>query len=155
VPQDSAPGGVWKISFVHGTYTTRGGTTKKVTKSPPSVWTFQPSSCNAQTCVGIISSSSGRTFPYTWDGHALVVTSKPIRNKRQACVTISTGVVEPFEQGSASDVHVQKIGPFTGSATRMTASESEKVSYKFYGDCKPGDTDTVSGKGMFLLEKQA
>ena len=84
VLEESHPSGLWKLVIVGRTLTTRGGTTKPLKERGDSVeWSFPAASCSDTRCSGTISSSSGRTFPFTWDGHRLLVTRRPGRARQE------------------------------------------------------------------------
>ena len=59
--------------------------------------------CSETQCSGTISSSSGKTFAFSWDGRKLVVTRENTtrRDKKQACVNKETGEVQPIETSAA------------------------------------------------------
>jgi serine/threonine-protein kinase len=153
-PAALVPQGVWQIATTKAVVTQRSGAKKKQSNGDPSIWTFSPSQCTGSTCVGTISSSSGRTFPYRWDGKALRVTAPRIVSPHAACLFGDTGKPEPKSEGNATVIINQKIGPFTGSTTRMTATDRETHKYVFYGDCTTSPTDTMSGESTFVLTYQ-
>ena len=93
--------GSWSSSAAPST--TRGGTTKPLKGEGGPVMDLPAASCSDTRCTGTITSSSGRTFPFTWDGHRLVVTHSDLleRGKKSACVDTVTGEVQPIALSAA------------------------------------------------------
>jgi hypothetical protein len=65
------PQGRWKVTNTVLRTTYDG---EKVGAHQSFRWTFQPDCERADKCGGTIKSSSGTSFPYTWDGKVLTVT---------------------------------------------------------------------------------
>lgn len=154
VLEESHPSGVWKLVIVGRTSTTRGGTTKPLKERSDAVeWTFPAASCSDTLCSGTINSSSGRKFPFTWDGHRLVVTrsDQVERGKKSACVDTVTGEVQPIASSAARPTYHRSYGPFKGSPERMTGAATVRTSYEFFGDCTPGPSDEVKDTYAWML----
>jgi len=151
---ESHPSGVWKLVVVGRTVTTRGGTTKPLKeRGDPVEWTFPAASCSDTRCSGTITSSSGRTFPFTWDGHRLVVTRSDQleRDKKSACVDTVTGAVQPIASSAARPTYHRSYEPFKGSPERMTGAATVRTSYEFFGDCTPSPSDEVKATYVWVL----
>jgi hypothetical protein len=146
VLEESAPTGVWKVVVVGKTLTTRGGrTTPLKQREDPFEWTFPAAACSDTQCSGTVSSSSGSSFAFTWDGRRLVVARESAvqRNKKEACVDTESGVVQPIEESAARITWHYHYNPFVGSATRLVGSSVTRTTYEFFGTCEPHDSDTV------------
>ncbi len=146
VLRESAPSGVFKLVIVGVSSTTRGGqTTPLKDRSDPVKWTLPVADCSDTQCSGTISSSSGRTFPFTWDGRRLLVAldDSAERDKKRACVDIQTGEVRPIETSAARLTWHYHYGPFTGSPERFVSRSVTRTTYEFFGDCEPQPGDDV------------
>ena len=120
VMAESAPQGEWRVTTFGRTLTTRGGSTRKFKDvGDPVFWTFPDGSCTATGCSGTISSSSGKTFAYTWNGRRLVVTREDDmrRDPKRACIDRDTGEVQPIESSASRATYRYRLGPFTGTAS--------------------------------------
>jgi hypothetical protein len=154
VLEESHPSGVWKLVIVGRTTTTRGGTTTPLKgKGDPVEWTFPAASCSDTQCSGTISSSSGREFPFSWDGRRLDVTRTGLveHGKKQACVDVETGEPRPIETSADRITYRFSYGPFTGGPGRMTAKATTRISYEWFGDCEPHATDPVRETYAWVL----
>lgn len=143
---ESQPSGEWKLLIVGRSYTLRNGTTEPSTaRSDPVRWTFPAAACSDAQCSGTIISSSGREFPFTWNGRRLTVTHEDDtrRDKKAACVDTVTGEPVPIEQSAARVTYHDRFAPFTGSPQRMVSKNVVRYSYEFFGDCEPSGSDTV------------
>ena len=70
----SQPTGQWRAQIIGRSSLLRSGARAPLDyRQRPNTWTFTSESCSADGCTGTVSSSSGREFPYTWDGRELVV----------------------------------------------------------------------------------
>jgi hypothetical protein len=154
VLQESHPSGVWNLVIVGRTTTTRGGTTKPLKERGGAVeWTFPAAACSDTQCSGTITSSSGRKFPFTWDGHRLVVTHNDLveRGKKAACVDSVTREVRPIASSADRLTYHRSYKPFHGSPERMTATATVRISYEFFGDCEPSPSDEVKDTYVWVL----
>jgi hypothetical protein len=143
---ESQPGGEWRAQTFGRSLVTRGGTTQPQTyKNKPVTWTFTSTSCAADQCGGAISSTSGNTFDYVWNGRTLKVTSPELswKDPKEACVDQVTGQPMPIEESAAVLSYHQRVGSLTGSAAKLTGPVVTTVHYKFFGTCEPGDKDAV------------
>jgi hypothetical protein len=146
VLEESAPSGVYKVVIVGVSTTTRGGQTSPLKeRDDPLTWTLPAAACSDTQCSGTISSSSGNTFPFSWDGHRLVVvrTQDQSRDKKRACVDRVTGEVRPIESSAARATYHYHYGALKGSADRLVGTSVTRTTYEFFGDCTPGPSDTV------------
>ncbi len=146
VLQESAPSGVYKLVIVGVSTTTRGGqTTPLKDKSDPVKWTLPIADCSDAQCSGTVSSSSGRTFPFTWDGRRLRVdlSDDMERDKKRACVDTVTGEVRPIATSAARVTWHYHYAPFTGSPENMVSRSVTRTTYEFFGDCEPQPGDNV------------
>ena len=98
--EDLSPSGRYKFerTLISSTYE------EKLPKHETRVWTLDLKNCQQDTvCNGVITSSSGSTFKYTWDGKRFVVT--PPKGGRSAykglCVDDVTGEEVPGTLGRA------------------------------------------------------
>ncbi len=151
---ESQPSGEWQVRTFGRTITTRGGSTRKFKDvGDPVVWTFPDGSCTATDCSGTISSSSGKTFAYSWNGRKLVVTRENTtrRDPKQACVNKETGEVQPIESSAARATYRYRLEAFTGTSARLASTEHVSVSYEFFGDCEPGPTDDVAATYEWVM----
>lgn len=142
----SAPAGTWKLVMVGRSTTTRGGkTTPFHARGQATTWTFPAAQCSDQSCEGVITSSSGRTFPFTWDGNRLVVTHDDTvrHDKKRACIDNDTGQVLPIDESAATATYHDRFSPFKGSADRLVSTDRIRTTYEFFGTCHPGPDDTV------------
>ena len=151
---ESQPSGQWKVRTFGRTVTTRAGSTRKFKDvGDPVVWTLPDGSCTATDCSGTISSSSGKTFAYSWNGRKLVVTRENTmrRDPKAACVDKVTGEVQPIESSAARATYRYRLEAFTGTPARLTSTEHVSVSYEFFGDCEPGPTDDVAATYEWIM----
>ena len=151
---ESQPSGEWKLVIFNRTLTQRDGTTRpNKGKSDPATWTFPAAACSDAQCSGSITSSSGREFPFTWDGKRLRVTrpESTERDKKRACVDRETGQVVPIQESAARATWHYSLSPFVGSAQRMTSKAVTRVTYEFFGTCTPSPTDEVRGDFEWVM----
>ena len=109
---ESQPSGEWKLVIFDRTVVQRDGTTRQAkAKSEPATWTFPAVACSDTQCSGTITSSSGRKFPFTWNGDRLRVTQseKVSRDVKRPCVDTVTGEEEPHR--SVRVPHHQPLQP--------------------------------------------
>ncbi len=143
---ESQPGGTWRAQTLGRSLVTRGGATQPQTyKNKPVTWTFTSTSCAADQCRGAISSTTGNTFDYRWNGRTLKVTATESswKDPKAACIDRVTGQPVPIETSAVVLSYHQRMGPLTGSAAKMTGSLVTTVHYQFFGTCEPGDEDAV------------
>jgi hypothetical protein len=151
---DSQPTGVWKLRIVGRTYVQRDGASRPMTgNGEPARWTFPAAHCSDSLCSGAITSSSGRTFPFTWDGRRLDVDhgEHTARDPKAACVDTVTGEPVPIEQSAARITYHYRWPPFTGSPQRMVSKSTIRFSYEFFGTCEPAPEDTVRQNVDWIL----
>lgn len=148
----SQPTGVWRLRGRGRSSVKRSGdTAKEHYKTTTATWTFDSRSCTPKGCAGRITSTSGSTFDYSWNGKKLVVVRKNVTSttKKLQCFDDVTGDPAPISEAAAVDSYRYSFGPFTGSATRMTSQVVVHVSTEFFGTCKASPDDTVK-----FLEEQ-
>lgn len=143
---EAAPSGVYRLVIVGRTTTTRGGQTKPLKeRDDPMTWTLPAADCSDTQCSGTITSSSGNTFPFTWDGRRLAVTHADdvSRNNKAACVDTETGAVQPIAESAARTTWHYHYGSFVGTADRLVGTSVTRTTYEFFGTCKPSPSDQV------------
>jgi hypothetical protein len=149
---------VWKLKIVGRTTTTRGGTTSPLNNNSKAVrWTFPAADCSDTVCSGTITSSSDKSFAFSWDGHRLDVIHPDTvaTDPKVACVDTTTGAVQPIAQSAARRTYHYHFAPFVGSQTQMVSKDVVRTSYEFFGDCQPGPTDTVKDVYDWILTPSA
>ena len=154
VLEESQPSGVWKLVVKGRNQTTRGGaTTPLKQREDPVEWTFPTAACSDAQCSGEISSSSGKEFPFVWDGGELDVTlgGKTQRGQKAACVDTETGEVKPIEEAAARLTYHFAWGPFVATPDKMTARSTTRTTYEFFGTCEPHDSDLVKATYVWVL----
>ncbi|AXT85682.1 hypothetical protein C6I20_11100 [Aeromicrobium sp. A1-2] len=113
---DAAPDGAWSLK---STIVTTKFSGEKAGDTSTVTWTFA-SDCAALTCAGSITSSSGNTFGYTWDGAALQIASKT-ESAEEKCIAYATG-----EEIPGSSVHAEFVNtysPWTSSTSATPPTE--------------------------------
>jgi hypothetical protein len=153
---ESQPSGDWKLVIFNRTLTQRDGTTRpNKGKSDPATWTFPAAACSDAQCSGSITSSSGREFPFTWDGEKLRVTRPETteRDKKRACIDEDTGQVMPIQESAARATWHYSLNPFVGSAEQMTSKAVTRVTFEFFGTCTPSPTDEVRGDFEWVMTR--
>ena len=143
---EAAPSGVYRLVIVGRTTTTRGGSTTPLKeRDDPKKWTFPAAECSDTQCSGTITSSSGNTFPFTWNGRRLTIThpDDSSRNKKEACVDTETGAVMPIAESAARVTWHYHYGSFVGTADRLVGTSVTRTTYEFFGTCEPAPDDQV------------
>jgi hypothetical protein len=151
---ESQPSGEWKLVIFDRTVVQRDGTTRQSkAKSEPATWTFPAVACSDTQCSGTITSSSGREFPFTWNGDRLRVTQseKVERDVKRPCVDTVTGEEEPIALSAFRTTNHYSLKPFTGTASRMTAQATTHVTYEVFGTCKVSPQDAVLGTYEWVM----
>jgi hypothetical protein len=146
VLQESAPSGRYRVVIVGVSVTTRGGQTRPLKdRGDPVTWTVPAADCSDTQCTGTITSSSGNTFPFTWNGRRLDVVRGQAteRDKKRACVDIVTGEVKPIESSAARATWHYQYKPFTGTVDRLVSRSVTRTTFEFFGDCEPQPDDDV------------
>ncbi len=154
---ESQPSGDWKLVIFNRTSVTRGGTTtQQKGKSDPATWTFPAAACSDTSCSGTITSTTGREFSFTWTGSRLRVVPavKVDRSKKMACVDTVTGQEEPIALSAFRTTNHYSLKPFVGSATRMVAQSTTRVTFEVFGTCKVSPQDVVLGTYEWVLTPQ-
>ena len=154
---ESQPSGEWKLVIFDRTVVQRDGTTRQMkAKSESATWTFPAVACSDTQCSGTITSSSGREFPFTWNGDRLRVTrpEKVERDVKRPCVDTVTGEEEPIALSAFRTTNHYSLKPFTGSASRMTAQATTRVTYEVFGTCKVSPQDAVLGTYEWVMTPQ-
>jgi len=144
----SQPAGTWKLTRVGKTQTERGGRVKPFKfREQDNNWTFATEGCTDEVCRGTVSSTSGNTFSYVWDGDQLVVkhpkSDLVSREEKVACYDRDTGEILPIEESAARYTYHYSYSPFTGSATELTGTSTVRIDYEFFGTCTPDSDDIV------------
>jgi hypothetical protein len=145
---ESQPSGEWKLVIFDRTVVQRDGTTRRSkARSEPATWTFPAAACSDTRCSGTITSSSGREFPFTWNGHRLKVVPsvKVDRDVKRPCVDTVTGEEKPIAESAFRTTNHYSLKPFTGTASRMTAQATTRVTYEVFGTCEVTPEDAVLG----------
>jgi hypothetical protein len=151
---ESQPSGKWKLVIFERTVVQRDGTTRQVKgKSDSAIWTFPAVACSDTLCSGTLTSSSGREFPFTWDGDRLRVTrpDKVERDVKRPCVDTVTGEEEPIALSAFRTTNHYSLKPFTGSPSRMTAPATTRVTYEVFGTCEVSPQDAVLGTYEWVM----
>ena len=151
---ESQPGGEWKLVIFDRTVVQRDGTTRQSkAKSESVTWTFPAVACSDTECSGTLTSSSGRELPFTWDGDRLRVTQseKVVRDVKRPCVDTVTGEEEPIALSAFRTTNHYSLKPFTGTASRMTAPATTRVTYEVFGTCKVSPQDDVLGTYEWVM----
>jgi len=152
---ESQPSGKWRLKIVPGKYTTRDGVSHKIEgdPDPPVTWTFPSGDCSDRVCSGVVTSSSGRTFPFRWNGRRLVVDNNTPteRSGRLPCVDPETGEKMPVAESSFATTDRYSFEPFTGSATSMTAVQRMTRDTKVFGTCEVSDEDVMDAYWTWKL----
>ena len=151
---ESQPSGEWKLVIFDRTVVQRDGTTRQVSaKSEAATWTFPAVACSDTLCSGTLTSSSGREFPFTWNGDRLRVTrpEKVERDVKRPCVDTVTGEEEPIALSAFRTTNHYSLKPFTGSPSRMTAAATTRVTYEVFGTCKVSPQDAVLGTYEWVM----
>ncbi len=154
---ESQPSGDWKLVIFDRTVVQRDGTTRKLnTKGDSVTWTFPAVACSDSQCSGTITSSSGREFPFTWNGDRLRVTrpDKVERDVKRPCVDTVTGEEEPIAVSAFRTTNHYSLKPFTGSASRLTAPATTRVTYEVFGTCKVSPQDDVLGTYEWVMTRK-
>jgi hypothetical protein len=141
----SLPTGAWRIVVKDGKQIRRNGTTSPVEVRDVDSWTFPAADCSDSVCSGAIENSSGKPFPFTWNGRKLDVTRPDTvsTDKKRACIDLDTGEVLPIEESASRLTYHYVFEPFMGTAQRMTSLETIRVSYEFFGTCHTTPNDAV------------
>ena len=151
---ESQPSGEWKLVIFDRTVVQRDGTTRpSKAKSEPATWTFPAAACSDTECSGTITSSSGREFPFTWNGDRLEVIrpEKVERGAKRPCVDTVTGEPKPIAESAFRTTNHYSLKPFTGTASRMTAQATTRVTYEVFGTCKVSPQDAVLGTYEWVM----
>ena len=154
---ESQPTGEWKLVIFDRTVVQRDGTTKRLNaRSEGATWTLPAAACSDTQCSGVITSSSGREFPFTWNGDRLKVTrpEKVERDVKRPCVDTVTGEEKPIAESAFRTTNHYTLKPFTGSAGRMTAQATTRVTYEVFGTCKVSPQDAVLGTYDWVMTQK-
>jgi hypothetical protein len=106
--------------------------------------------------TGVAADSSGREFPFTWNGDRLRVTrpDKVERDVKRPCVDTVTGEEEPIAVSAFRTTNHYSLKPFTGSASRLTAPATTRVTYEVFGTCKVSPQDDVLGTYEWVMTRK-
>jgi hypothetical protein len=153
----SQPSGEWNLVIFDRTVVLRDGTTtRSKARSERATWTFPAVACSDTLCSGTITSSSGREFPFTWNGGRLKVTrpDKVERDVKRPCVDTVTGEEEPIAESAFRTTNHYTLKPFTGTASRMTAQATTRVTFEVFGTCKVSPQDAVLGTYEWIMTRE-
>ncbi len=102
-----------------------------------------------------MSSSSGREFPYTWDGRELVVDRHLLTDEsdKLAC-SDETGTSVPISEAAAIHTYRYRFGAFAGSASRLASRVVIEISTEFLGTCRATPDDAITYVEDQVLTKQ-
>ena len=140
------PTGQWRAQVIGRSSLLRSGERAPLDyRQQPNMWTFTSESCSADGCTGTVSSSSGRDFPYAWDGRELVVDRRLLTDKSGmlAC-TDETGEAVPISEGAAVHTYRYRFGSFVGSADRLASRVVIEISTEFIGSCQATPDDAIT-----------
>ncbi len=142
----SQPTGQWRAQVIGRSSLLRSGARAPLDyRQQPNTWTFTSESCSADGCTGTVSSSSGRDFPYTWDGRELVVDRRLLTDEsgKLAC-TDETGDAVPISEAAAVHTYRYRFGSFVGSADRLASRVVIEISTEFIGSCQATPDDAIT-----------
>ena len=142
----SQPTGQWRAQVIGRSKLLRSGVRAPLDyRQQPNTWTFTSESCSADGCTGTVSSSSGRDFPYTWDGRELVVDRHLLTDEsgKLAC-TDETGDPVPISEAAAIHTYRYRFGSFVGSADRLASRVVIEISTEFTGSCQATPDDAIT-----------
>jgi hypothetical protein len=141
----SVPSGEWRVVQKADQQIQRNGASQPFKAREENTWTFPAADCSDAVCSGVIQSSSGRTFAFSWNGRKLDVTRTETvsRDKKRACIDRTTGEVLDIAESAARVTYRYSYSPLTGTPDRMTGKQTTRISYEFFGTCTPGPTDIV------------
>ena len=124
-------------------------------------WRFPNVGCTPQRCAGTVTSSSGSTWNFQWDGASLSIRRPSQRTDRTACVDTATGEPVPIEESSAIASYQYDVGPVTvkrgrdeGAPAGFRFSYDATASYKFFGTCEEQPTDVVGWTSDLILTRR-
>ena len=133
------PEGRWKVTntVVATTYDD-----EKVGAQESFTWTFQPDCEQADECGGTVKSSSGASFPYTWDGQVLTVNrpeSKFVDEGR--CFNNQTDKRVPGSHYKATthyqkSVRLQAAGELSATQGRFVGTWTSRTTYSELVNCE-------------------
>ena len=144
--RSSQPTGQWRAQVIGRSKLLRSGMRAPLDyRQQPNTWTFTSESCSADGCTGTVSSSSGRDFPYTWDGRELVVDRHLLTDEsgKLAC-TDKTGDPVPVSEAAAIHTYRYRFGSFVGSADRLASRVIIEISTEFTGSCQATPDDAIT-----------
>ena len=155
---ESEVAGVWTVKSREVSNTQRNGKVVKTggQASPPVTWTFSSDGCTSTRCSGTISSSSGRSFPYRWNGRSLVVVRDESRqrNPKAPCFDTETGVEQPIAESAYSNVYKSNFTPFIGGGDKLTSDATYTVvSERFFGTCTESPDDIVASAERWVMTR--
>ena len=142
----SQPTGQWRAQVIGRSQLLRSGARAPLDyRQQPTTWTFTSESCSADGCTGTVSSSSGRDFPYTWDGRELVVDRHLLTDEsaKLAC-SDETGDSVPISEAAAIHTYRYSFGSFAGSANRLASRVVIEISTEFIGSCRATPDDAIT-----------
>jgi len=141
----SQPMGRWRAQVIGRSQLLRSGVRVPLDyRQQPTTWTFTSESCSADGCTGTVSSSSGRSFPYTWDGRELVVDRRLTDKSGKVACFDESGDSVPIPEGAASHTYRYSFGSFAGSADRLTSRLVIEISTEFSGSCQATPDDPLT-----------
>lgn len=142
----SQPTGQWRAQIIGRSSLLRSGARAPLDyRQQPNTWTFTSESCSADGCTGTVASSSGRDFPYTWDGRELVVDRRLLTDEsdKLAC-SDETGDPVPISEAAAIHTYRYSFGSFAGSTSRLVSRVVIEISTEFIGSCGATPDDAIT-----------
>jgi hypothetical protein len=139
------PTGRWRAQVIGRSTLLRSGERAPLDyRQQPTTWTFASESCSADGCHGTISSSSGLSFPYTWDGRELVVVRRLTDGSGKLACADDSGDALPISEGSATHTYRYSFGSFAGTADRLSSRVVIEISTAFSGTCQAAPDDPLT-----------
>jgi serine/threonine-protein kinase len=93
-PEETQPAGRYRGTLRFTRIVPGNGSVDASVREPENrVWTFEPTECTSKSCRGKVTSSTGASFGYTWDGRAVAI--KPDVSPVTAGCTFQDGSSAP------------------------------------------------------------
>jgi hypothetical protein len=139
------PTGRWRAQVIGRSSLLRSGAHAPLDyRQQPTTWTFASESCSSDGCTGTVSSSSGLSFPYHWDGRELVVDRRLTDTSGKVACSDGSGAAVPIAEGTAAHTYRYRFGSFAGTANRLTSRLVIEISTEFSGSCQALPDDALT-----------